>query len=276
MVATASVGFSGHGRWTTISYDGDQEVWSAHVSREADGVFTGLLFVQGSELLQYARVEGFVDAKTISGVMLDNSGGQLGTFNGEIEGMNVAGSYTFHNGDHGEWIWEDAELGEATPTSTEQWTASPTPTPSAAQSWDALCHVAVLYGSATAVHAETESYPVVNHVCQPMSPSGTIRLSRENEAFVEQRMQLTWDTAALPDDAIVVRATVGLPVAGITDDDELVLQARWAGAAGDGCDDGDSRHNASNCTESELIRPSRDRFSPSLDSRRPVYGWTSS
>lgn len=104
----------GDGGWKT---DGLTEKvtqrWDLSLRRGADGSISGQISVDDSPLLATGTVQGRLDGRRISGVILDEAGNRAASFEGNVGADRVLrGTYTDRTGETGEWEWEgDLEGG---------------------------------------------------------------------------------------------------------------------------------------------------------------------
>jgi hypothetical protein len=108
------------------------------------------------------------------------------------------------------------------PTETPTPTQTSTPTPTLDE-----CTTSWIPAESTALEAACETYPPPTGACMGTAGDLTLRRSRVGDAFSVRDVALSWDTAALPDDAIIVAARVSLGIAAIDDHDGVSLSARW-------------------------------------------------
>lgn len=110
----------------------------------------------------------------------------------------------------------------ATETPTELPSATATPTPGVCtHSW---FHPRIVFLEAT-----SETYPPQSGACFEAEgfSEAVLEHSQRDGTYSLREALLQWDTSTLPDDALVVRATMGFSVDGISDDDGRRLTGHW-------------------------------------------------
>ena len=97
----------GDGDWKT---DGRTQKatqrWDLDLTRAEDGSVSGEITVADSPLLANGSVQGRMDGRRISGVILDEAGDRAASFEGTVGPDQVLrGTYTDRTGETGEWEW---------------------------------------------------------------------------------------------------------------------------------------------------------------------------
>jgi hypothetical protein len=97
------------GQWRSRRFDPDTRGWQVQLERDiATGEIKGLIQVNGSRTLAAAaRIEGRIEGAAVNGVILDESGTELGFFSGAAREDGMAGTYETLDGDEGEWSYEE-------------------------------------------------------------------------------------------------------------------------------------------------------------------------
>jgi len=112
--------FVGGGGWQSqkrIGSSGDRDIassgagWQVQLKQRDDDSLAGRVVIVGSPVLDHAQIQGQVTGSEVDGVLLDDSGRQVGTFSGAIRNNRVSGTYTTADGDVGEWRWDGALPG---------------------------------------------------------------------------------------------------------------------------------------------------------------------
>jgi hypothetical protein len=85
-----------------------EQQWFVQLERNAgDGTVSGHLTVVGSGSLTGGVIAGRITDTQLSGTVTDDTGAQLATFIGTVNGNAMSGSYTTHDGDSGDWSYDD-------------------------------------------------------------------------------------------------------------------------------------------------------------------------
>ncbi len=116
--------FADHPLLTTTSVRGDgawkadgraaktTQRWDLSMTRKADGSVSGRITVVDSPLLTNGSIEGRLDGRRLSGVILDEGGNRAASFDGSVGADRIMrGTYTDRTGETGEWEWE-GQLGD--------------------------------------------------------------------------------------------------------------------------------------------------------------------
>ena len=100
--------YAGQGRWHSgrAHDDRDQRAWHLHVERGDDDSLVGRIGLVGSPTLTSAQIEGQISGKDVYGVLVDDAGMQVGTFDGTLANNRVNGTYQTADGDSGNWSWD--------------------------------------------------------------------------------------------------------------------------------------------------------------------------
>lgn len=80
--------------------------WNADVTREADDSISGRVTIKNHPAISGANLSGQISGHRVSGIMTDDNGRRLGTFDGVITPKGVHGTFKAINGDHGWWSWD--------------------------------------------------------------------------------------------------------------------------------------------------------------------------
>jgi hypothetical protein len=97
----------GGGTWESGRDGAGKRSWHAELKRRDDDSFTGRIRVIGSAVVQEARIEAQLSGGEIYGVLVGDDDKQIGTFSGIAGKESLGGTYTFENGDSGEWRWSE-------------------------------------------------------------------------------------------------------------------------------------------------------------------------
>jgi hypothetical protein len=97
--------FVGGGGWRHRN-DAGRQGWQVQLKQLEDGSLAGRVHIVGSPLLDHADIEGQLTGSEVDGVLLDDSGNQVGTFSGSIANGTAIGTYSMADGDVGNWAWE--------------------------------------------------------------------------------------------------------------------------------------------------------------------------
>lgn len=118
LAASAFTQVSGSGVWRSRVAGGATHSWSVEIDRADSSSYSGTLHLVGSPFIDDAVLDGGIIGDEVSGALRDpNQSMQVvGTFRGKAlaatpgsVGMQsffggIVGTYTFTNGDHGDWV----------------------------------------------------------------------------------------------------------------------------------------------------------------------------
>lgn len=111
--AVAVASFSGGGMWRTgEEKSGAGRPWRIHVLRDGDGAVRAKVSLPGESRLDGAQVEAQVMGREAFGVLLDEQGAQIGTFNATLWGAGAGGSFTMGDGRSGVWQYDAGTKAE--------------------------------------------------------------------------------------------------------------------------------------------------------------------
>jgi len=99
--------FAGGGGWQSHGRR-DRQGWDVQLKHFDDGSLSGRVVIVGSPVLDHAQIQGQVTGSDVDGVLLDDSGRQVGTFSGTIRNKRVSGTYTTADANLGSWEWDGA------------------------------------------------------------------------------------------------------------------------------------------------------------------------
>jgi hypothetical protein len=102
---------TGGGTWQSHQNGADQNGWQVQLQRFDDDSITGKLRILGSARIHQAQIVGQVTGSDVDGVLLDDTGKQMGTFSGSVFTKGASGSYTTADGDTGVWSWDGLPPG---------------------------------------------------------------------------------------------------------------------------------------------------------------------
>ena len=99
--------FAGSGEWRRASASAEQNrAWRVHAVRRDDGSVKGKLSVLGVPGMQDVRIEGQIMQQDAFGVLLDERGTQVATFNAKLSPDGSGGSFILGSGDSGTWEYD--------------------------------------------------------------------------------------------------------------------------------------------------------------------------
>lgn len=97
--------FSGGGVWQDRASSAKRP-WRVHLLRDAEGAIRAKLSVPGVAKLDGAHVEAQVIGREAFGVLLDEKGAQIDTFNATLQAAGAGGSFIMGDGQTGQWEYD--------------------------------------------------------------------------------------------------------------------------------------------------------------------------
>lgn len=91
--------------------------WDVEALRTKDKQLQGRIIISGSSLFESANVQGRLSGRGVSGILLDDEGQELATFEGAVTPNGGYGTYRDRNGQTGEWQWSGSLQEEPLKTS---------------------------------------------------------------------------------------------------------------------------------------------------------------
>lgn len=97
--------FGGGGVWQDQASN-VKRPWRIHLLRDAEGAIRAKLSIPGVVKLDGAQVEAQVIGQEAFGVLLDDKGAQIGTFNAILLPGGAGGSFIMGDGQTGQWEYD--------------------------------------------------------------------------------------------------------------------------------------------------------------------------
>lgn len=108
-----STRFAGAGTWRDVEdKSATARGWRIHALQRSDGGVQAKLSVPGVPELDGAAVEAQVIGSEAFGVLLDEKGAQIATFNATLWGEGAGGSFVMGNGQSGTWGYDATTKAE--------------------------------------------------------------------------------------------------------------------------------------------------------------------
>ena len=96
----------GAGLWKSDGKQGrGSQHWKLDVVRGPDDSLRGRISVANSPVIADANVDGRISGDIVRGLILDDAGIPLASFEGKVSPGGITGKYTDRSGETGQWAW---------------------------------------------------------------------------------------------------------------------------------------------------------------------------